>query len=72
MMQIATNWNANAPAMKRAGFIVVLSFSVFVIPYVSGQQAAPAMPMQARYEDGAEFRWLHKKVLDSPLVRRHE
>jgi hypothetical protein len=24
--------------------------------------------MQARYEDGAEFRWLHKKVLDSRLL----
>jgi hypothetical protein len=26
------------------------------------------MPMRARYEDGAEFRWLHKKVLDSRLL----
>jgi hypothetical protein len=26
------------------------------------------MPMQARYEDGAEFRWLNKKVLDSRVL----
>ncbi|UWZ83701.1 glycoside hydrolase family 9 protein [Occallatibacter riparius] len=26
------------------------------------------MPMQARSEDGAEFRWLHKKVLDSRVL----
>ena len=28
----------------------------------------PAMPMQPRYEDGAAFRWLNKKVLDSRLL----
>jgi len=28
----------------------------------------PEMPMQARYEDGAEFRWLNKKVLDSRVL----
>ena len=32
---------------------------------LTAQQAAPVMPMQARYEDGAEFRWLNKKVIDS-------
>lgn len=26
------------------------------------------MPMVPRYEDGAEYRWLHKKVLDSRLL----
>jgi len=26
------------------------------------QQTGSSMPMQARYEDGAEYRWLHKKV----------
>jgi Glycosyl hydrolase family 9/Cellulase N-terminal ig-like domain len=28
------------------------------------QQPAPQMPMKAVYEDGAEFRWLNKKVLE--------
>ncbi|MGO9274368.1 MAG: cellulase N-terminal Ig-like domain-containing protein [Terriglobia bacterium] len=26
------------------------------------------MPMQARYEDGAEFRWLNKKILESRVL----
>jgi Glycosyl hydrolase family 9/Cellulase N-terminal ig-like domain len=32
------------------------------------QNDAPTMPMTAKYEDGAEFRWLNKKVLDSRLL----
>ncbi len=32
---------------------------------VTAQQVPPEMPMQARHEDGAEFRWLNKKVLES-------
>jgi hypothetical protein len=32
------------------------------------QQAVPEMPMQAKYEDGAEARWLNKKVLDSRVL----
>ena len=35
---------------------------------LTAQQIAPEMPMQVRYEDGAEFRWLNKKVLDSRLL----
>jgi hypothetical protein len=31
-------------------------------------QVVPEMPMQARYEDGAESRRLNKKVLDSRLL----
>jgi hypothetical protein len=33
--------------------------------YVPAQQEVPKMPMQPLYEDGAEARWLNKKVLDS-------
>lgn len=32
---------------------------------LAAQENPPKMPMQARYEDGAEFRWLNKKVLNS-------
>jgi Glycosyl hydrolase family 9/Cellulase N-terminal ig-like domain len=32
------------------------------------QRTAPTMPMVARNEDGAEYRWLHKKVLDSRVL----
>ncbi len=32
------------------------------------QEENPKMPMQANYEDGAESRWLSKKVLDSKVL----
>ena len=32
------------------------------------QRTVPTAPMVARYEDGAEYRWLHKKVLDSRVL----
>jgi hypothetical protein len=31
-------------------------------------QDVPAMPMKAKYEDGAQYRWLNKKVLASRLL----
>jgi len=36
--------------------------------YVPAQQEAPKMPIEPIYEDGAEARWLNKKVLDSRLL----
>jgi Glycosyl hydrolase family 9/Cellulase N-terminal ig-like domain len=42
-------------------------FGLFLARELTAQDG-PAMPLQARYEDGAEFRWLHKKVLDSRLL----
>lgn len=47
---------------------VLIFFDLFVPRELPAQQAGPAMPMQARYEDGAEFRWLHKKVLDARVL----
>jgi len=35
---------------------------------LTAQKVAPEMPMQARYDDGAESRWLNKKVLDSRVL----
>src|SRR5215472_9221949 len=67
-MRMTPTWNAVAPSMKRVACIVVLSSFAIVVACLSVQQSAPAMPMQARYGDGAEFRWLHKKVLDSRLL----
>ncbi len=32
------------------------------------QETEPNMPMRAHSEDGAEFRWLHNKVLDSRVL----
>ena len=44
--------------------LFIFSFSAFL----TAQQTPPVMPMQPRYEDGAEFRWLNKKVLDSRVL----
>jgi hypothetical protein len=44
-------------------------FGLLLLPTtLIAQQTALTMPMVARYEDGAEYRWLHKKVLDSRLL----
>src|ERR1700681_1104451 len=63
----------NARQSKRASgarglsMIAVLYFSCLGAA-LTAQQIAPEMPMQARYKDGAEFRWLNKQVLDSRLL----
>jgi hypothetical protein len=43
-------------------------FWVFAIGCVQAQLGAPEQQMQPVYQDGAEFRWLNKKVLDSRLL----
>jgi hypothetical protein len=49
--------------------VLITLLNVFLaVACLSAQQPAPIMPMQARYEDGAEFRWLNKKVLDSRVL----
>ena len=47
---------------------VAILISLLVGPFLIAQESAPPMPMQARAEDGAAFRWLNKKVLDSRLL----
>jgi Glycosyl hydrolase family 9/Cellulase N-terminal ig-like domain len=58
------------PFSKKLVVCAVLSsiLGLFLPGEMAAQQTSPSMPMQARYEDGAEFRWLHKKVLDSRLL----
>ena len=46
----------------------LFSFVLFSNASLLGQQTAPIMPMQVHDEDGAEYRWLHKKVLSSRLL----
>ena len=55
-----------ADATRGFGVAITLIFCLGMS--LSAQQLAPQMPMQAKYEDGAEFRWLNKKVLDSRLL----
>ena len=54
-------------ASRRISTILCVSIICFA-GSVKAQHGAPEMPMQAKYEDGAEFRWLNKKVLDSRLL----
>ncbi|MFZ0519309.1 MAG: glycoside hydrolase family 9 protein [Acidobacteriaceae bacterium] len=42
--------------------------SLFTIPCAQAQLGAPEKPMQPIVENGAEYRWLQKKVLDSRLL----
>jgi len=43
-------------------------FGLLLPTTLVAQRTALTMPMVPRYEDGAEYRWLHKKVLDSRLL----
>ena len=45
-----------------------ISFLVLLPNILAAQQTGLTKPMVPRYEDGAEYRWLHKKVLDSRLL----
>src|SRR5579862_6507014 len=64
-------YKATAHAILKTLFSCSLSPSFIgflLLGQLHAQQTSPSMPMQARYEDGAEFRWLHKQVLDSRLL----
>jgi glycosyl hydrolase family 9/cellulase-like Ig domain-containing protein len=45
-----------------------LALAVFGGQKVAAQQDAPRVPMKEVYEDGAEARWLNKKVLESKVL----
>jgi hypothetical protein len=63
-MTIKPSWNRWAFLGSRfSAFAVMCAFCLNTS--VTAQQVPPEMPMQARHEDGAEFRWLNKKVLES-------
>ncbi len=67
IMDIKSRWSRLASKARRFSIIAVLSIFGLRLS-LTAQQIAPEMPMQARYEDGAEFRWLNKKVLDSRVL----
>jgi hypothetical protein len=67
IVDIKSKWSRGAIQMRR--FSIATFLSIFCLGVsLTAQQTAPEMPMQATYEDGAEFRWLNKKVLDSRLL----
>ena len=66
-MDIKSRWSRWAS--KACRFSITTFLSIFCLGVsLPAQQMVPEMPMQARYEDGAEFRWLNKKVLDSRVL----
>ena len=53
------------------GLITALAISCLFASLSARQRAeqtTPTMPVHARFEHGAEFRWLNKKVLDSRVL----
>ncbi len=66
-MDINSRWNRRVSKVRRFSITTVLS--IFCLcGSILAQQMAPVMPMQAKFEDSAEFRWLNKKVLDSRVL----
>ena len=57
--------------IRQFSFVSVL-FSICLAPCLVAQPDEPMMPVHARSEDGAEFRWLQKKVLDSRVLDHME
>ncbi|HTZ48441.1 MAG TPA: glycoside hydrolase family 9 protein [Verrucomicrobiae bacterium] len=56
---------------KLWGKLMILVASVFLclgFQTLAAQEEAPQMPMKAVSEDGAEARWLNKKVLESKIL----
>ncbi|HWO31550.1 MAG TPA: hypothetical protein VNO32_22380, partial [Candidatus Acidoferrum sp.] len=66
-MDIGSRWRDWPREARQFSIIAVLSVFCSGLS-LKAQQMVPEMPMQPRYEDGAEFRWLNKKVLDTRLL----
>jgi len=62
IMNIKSRWSRLASQARRFSITAVLSIFCLRVS-LTAQQIAPEMPMPARYEDGAEFRWLNKKAV---------
>ena len=66
-MNMISRWSTQGIKICRFGTTTLLSISCLAA-LLTAQQTVPQMPMQAKYEDGAESRWLNKKVLDSRVL----
>jgi hypothetical protein len=65
-MDIKSRWSRRAGKARQFGITSVNTFCLSLA--LTAQPNAPEVPMQPRFEDGAEFRWLNKKVLDSRVL----
>ena len=54
--------------MHRVAFFLISAIALLNTGAALRAQEPPSMPMQAHNEDGANYRWLAKKVLDSRLL----
>jgi hypothetical protein len=63
-----TNSRVNNPVVALCVGLAVCIGVLVLGPPLSAQQSVPVMPMHEKFEDGAEFRWLGKKVLDSRVL----
>src|SRR5258707_15279199 len=64
IMDSKSRWSRSTSKMRQFRLTTILSVFCFCAS-LAAQEIAPEMPMQARYEDGAEFRRLNNNVLDS-------
>src|SRR5271169_596302 len=67
IMDIKSRWSRWASKARQYGTTAFLSTLCLGVSLMA-QQAVPEMPMTPRYEDGAEYRWLNKKVLNSRVL----
>jgi hypothetical protein len=64
-------FNGISRAKPLASLITALAISCLgasLSAQQTAEQTTPTMPMHVRFEDGAEFRWLNKKGLDSRVL----
>ncbi len=66
-MEFVCPGTAGRVAISRMWFALIVCFWLCGFG-LRAQEAAPKMPMQANEADGAEARWLNKKVLDSKVL----
>ena len=66
-MEFVCPGKAGRVAISRMWFALIVCFWLCGFG-LRAQEAAPKMPMQANEADGAEARWLNKKVLDSKVL----
>jgi hypothetical protein len=54
--------------LSRARKLALAIFFAVMVQPLAAQHDQPGRPMQPKLEDGAEYRWLNKKVIDSRLL----
>ena len=66
-MELSSKLRGGMAKARRIGVGITVSI-LCLSASLAAPQTAPTMPMRAKYEDGAEFRWLNKEVLDSRVL----